>query len=238
VSFRDFGKAVVTYLGLDNREYCLRDRLHWPLRHPLSVKVAINFTDKRRSLGRYSSLADSGHLYFFSRNLSILGHGCHVYDFEMFLARKLAGRRSQLFGVCVRPALSFSSVCCRGNELPLIAKRGAVPARSWAFQLYMPIHLRVGESQLFTRFVESAWRRSLFLRRCLLKQKIQKTRGSGRLTQAFSTLFVCLCGQTKSAAIEADVIHLILVYANYKKVITWSLYMKASRSTNADFFRR
>jgi hypothetical protein len=50
-----------SFFGLEIREYSPRDPSIWPRVTPLFSKVGTNFADKRRSLGPYSSLADSGH---------------------------------------------------------------------------------------------------------------------------------------------------------------------------------
>jgi hypothetical protein len=58
-----FQLLMNTISGLENREYGRRDPLRWPTNTFYPQKLELT-ADKRRPLGRYSSLAGSGHGVF------------------------------------------------------------------------------------------------------------------------------------------------------------------------------
>jgi hypothetical protein len=84
--------------GLENRDWRPWELVALTTEHPLSAKVGTNFVDKRQPLGRYSSLADSGHrvcLWWFNALNNTLNIQRLIFNYDYCLCSLKLSKESR-----------------------------------------------------------------------------------------------------------------------------------------------
>jgi hypothetical protein len=92
-NLRSYLEEIVAAPGLENRSYGRRDSLRWPRETLYPLKLALASLTLRRSLDRYSSLADSNPRSFFVLHHDSFNYSCRIQLLNV--GARLENRTSQ-----------------------------------------------------------------------------------------------------------------------------------------------